>query len=128
MRSSQEKKCGFYVLPNLHVHVTATRYRIPDLSVLSARPETTPVENPPLITIEIVSENEPWPTLRRKVRDHHEMGVRTIIVADPGLHEVFVAQEDGLLRQIAPPLIVSLDAPGAGQLQIDFDDLFAQLG
>lgn len=84
-------------------------------------------EIPPLFTFEIVSEDEPWPRLVRKAKDHHEMGVRAVIIADAHSREVFVAREDGLLRQLAAPLIVTLDVPGAGELQIDFDALFARV-
>lgn len=119
---------GFHVRPELHVRVKPTRFRIPDISVLAARPaQGRYADTPPLFVIEIVSPDEPWPKILRSVRDHHEMGVPLVIVADPHLAEVFVAGEDGLLRQLAPPLTVPIRLPGGGSFDIDFDALFRRL-
>lgn len=124
----QEERFGFKVVDNARIKVKERRFRLPDISVLAKRPSTTRfADEPPLITIEVVSPGEPWAMLRAKVRDHHEMGVLLVIVADPHSREVFVAREDGLLHQVPPPPIVSLDIPGKGSLDINFAELFARL-
>jgi Uma2 family endonuclease len=125
---AQREKFGFRVCPELHVRVKPTRFRIPDISVLAGPPAgASYVETPPLFTIEIISPDDPWPKVVRTVKEHHEMGVPTIIVADPRSREVFIAGQDGLLRELAAPLVVSVEPPGAGALEIDFDQLFSQL-
>lgn len=120
--AQQERKYGIEALPELHMRVTPTRWRVPDVCALVALPET-----PPLFTIEIVSQGEPWTELRAKVADHLAMNVSLVIVADPYNRTVTVATQSEPLREIKPPLLVDIPVPAAGTIQIDFDDLYRQL-
>jgi Uma2 family endonuclease len=125
---NQRDRYGFHVCPELHVRVKSSRFRIPDIAVLAAPPaEGRYADEPPLFVVEIVSPDEPLPKLLKSVKDHHEMGVPAIIVADPHLRQVFVAGKDGLLNQAPPPQVISVGVPGQGSLEIDFDRLFEQL-
>ena len=127
---SQKKKYGLIVASELHSRVTPTRYRIPDVCVLTRRPQDgkyADAATPPLFTIEIASQGEPWTELRGKLADHLAMGVSTVIIADPYNKTVMVATQAELLREIASPLIVNIEVPGRGLLQLDFDDLYSQL-
>jgi len=127
---SVEKKFGLDVLTELHARVASIRFRIPDVCALT-RPPTdgryADVDSPPLFTIEVVSKDEPWTDLRDKMADHLSMGVPTVIIADPYHKTVMVATQTQPLHEISAPLIVTIEVPGAGLLQIDFDDLYKQL-
>jgi Uma2 family endonuclease len=118
------------ILTELHLRIGPTQWRVPDLSVLVAPPADMrylDAESPPLLTIEIVSRDEPWPALRAKVTDHLAVGVSYVIVADPHSRTVMLASREEPLREIASPLLVNIPVPGAGVLQIDFDDLYSRL-
>ncbi len=83
--------------PELRIHVSPARYRIPDV-VVTARDQ--PVEQvlvtPPVAVFEVLS---PEDTLRRmviKLQDYERMGVRNIFVIDPE-GPAFFRFEDGKL-------------------------------
>lgn len=129
--NSQSQRYGIEALADLHLRVTPSTWRIPDVSVLSVPPadgkypdDTTP----PLFTIEIVSLDEFWASIRGKLADHLAMGVATVIIADPYDKTVMVAAQSEPLHELTSPLVVNIPVPGAGVLPIDFDDLYRQLG
>ncbi|MBC8167374.1 MAG: Uma2 family endonuclease [Bryobacteraceae bacterium] len=125
---AQEDRLGYETCTELHVWVTPTRFRIPDLCGLTSKPQDHRyADRPPLFTIEIVSSDEPWQKLRAKVRDHQSMGVPFVIVADPYTKTVLMT-DNGLLRELPAPLMVSIEVEGRGTLQIDFDELFRRVG
>ena len=128
--AAKKNEFGIQALAELHLRVTPTRFRVPDISVLNVRPADKRYpdrDTPPLFTVEIVSVDEPWAMLRGKLGDHLSMGVSTVILADPHNKTVMVADRNTPLRELSPPLLVSIPVPGRGVLQIDFDDLYRQL-
>lgn len=127
---SQEKNHGFISLIELHARVGPTRFRIPDVCILTNVPQDdryADVNSPPLLTVEIVSKGEPWTDLRDKMADHLAMGVPTVILADPYHKTVMIATQTEPVHELRAPLTVNIEVPGSGTLQIDFDALFAQL-
>lgn len=125
-----EQKYGFRVVTEIHTRICPKRWRIPDLAVLAGEktgrryPDS---DAPPVLTIEIVSLDEPWSELYGKITDHLAVGVQTAIIVDPYKKTVFVARPNQPLHEIAPPLVVSVSIPGKDDLVIDFDALFAQI-
>ena len=130
MLAGAEEKCGLDLLPELHIRVTPSRFRVLDVAALAEPPKDGRYpdrQTPPLFTIEIASLDEPWSALRGKVTDHLAVGVSTVIIADPYNKTVMVASQDKPLHELAHPLIVDIPIPDAGVLQIDFDDLYSKL-
>lgn len=126
--AAQEEKYGIEVCPELHIRINPTRFRIPDLCGLTEAPKDGRYPTtPPLFTIEIVSLEEPWPVVRAKVTDHLKMGVAMVIIADPYNKTVMTVRPGTSLAEVAPPLIVDVQVPEAGVLQIDFDLLYRKL-
>jgi hypothetical protein len=56
------------------------------------------------------------------------MGIRTVITADPYHKTVMVATHSEPIHELSLPLIVSIEVPNRGVLDIDFDSLYSQLG
>ena len=128
--AAQQTKLGIVGLAELHSRITPSRWRIPDVCGLTQSPSDgryPDAQSPPLFTIEIVSKGEPWIDLRDKMADHLAMGVATVLIADPYHKTVMVATQDMPLHEISPPLIVDIEVPNTGVLQIDFDDLYRNL-
>ena len=128
--AAQGPKLGIEGLAELHSRSTPTRWRLPDVCVLTRPPADgryPDSETPALFTSEIVSKDEPWTDLRDKLADHLAMGVQTVILADPYSKAVMVATQSEPLREISSPLVVNISVPDAGVLQIDFDDLYRRL-
>src|SRR6266567_5952112 len=54
--SNREKQWGILVVPEQRVQVKATRFRVPDISVLTGPPPAGPIiVDPPFLCIEILS-------------------------------------------------------------------------
>jgi Uma2 family endonuclease len=127
-----EKFATFRVRPELHMRVTPTRFRVPDIAVLMHHPTDGKYpgsDTPPLVTIEIASREEPWTDLHDKLADHLAMGVGTVIIANPYNKTVLVATQDEPLHELRPPLVVDISMPDSGDpiLRIDFDELYRRL-
>lgn len=92
-RSQKHRFKRLRALPELHNSITATRFRVPDISGIVQSPQGRypTKENPPLFTIEIASREEPWTDLRSKLADHLAMGVGSVIIAVPYNKTVLVA-------------------------------------
>lgn len=97
---------GVRVLFEVRVQVRTTRFRIPDLCVLEAGGERSPVvREAPLLCVEVLSPRDTVAEMRRRVMDYVEMGVRVAWIVDPATRTVFVCEgaemtelRDGVLR------------------------------
>ncbi len=79
-----EKEWGIRVLPELRVQVAATRYRVPDVTVLDrGRPIEQIITRPPLAVFEVLSPEDTLQRLKRKLEDYKTMGIAEIWVIDP---------------------------------------------
>jgi Uma2 family endonuclease len=79
-----EKEWNIRVLPELRVQVAATRYRVPDVSVLDrSLPVEQIITRPPLAVFEVLSPEDTLQRLKRKLEDYRNMGIPEIWVIDP---------------------------------------------
>lgn len=124
---ARERVLELRVRPSRHLRISPTRYRIPDVSVFTRVDQQAATTIAPLVTVEIVSPDETWHELNDKIRDHLAMGVGTAIVVDPHSHTVFMASAQQPMHQLASPLRAQIDVPDRGTLEIDFDQVFADM-
>ena len=88
---------GLRTIPEQRVQVSATRFRIPDISVLL--PENSRdliVHVPPVICIEILSREDTLSGLQGKIDDYLGMGVQNIWIVDPWERRAWTADRKGL--------------------------------
>jgi Uma2 family endonuclease len=79
-----EKEWGIRVLPELRVRVAATKYRVPDVTVLDrSRAIEQVITHPPLAVFEVLSPEDSLQRLKRKLEDYKAMGIAEIWVIDP---------------------------------------------
>ncbi len=79
-----EKKWGIRVRPELRIRVAATRYRVPDVTVLDrSRPIEQIITHPPVAVFEVLSPEDSLQRLKRKLEDYRTMGIPEIWVIDP---------------------------------------------
>ena len=79
-----EKEWGIRALPELRVRVAATRYRVPDVTVLDrSQPIEQIITHPPLAVFEVLSPEDSLQRLKRKLEDYRAMGIAEIWVIDP---------------------------------------------
>jgi Uma2 family endonuclease len=88
---------GVRALPELRVKVAATRYRVPDVTVLDpSQPREQVITHPPLAVFEILSPEDTVQRLMRRLEDYRVMGIAEIRVIDPH-NDIFYRYEDGQL-------------------------------
>jgi Uma2 family endonuclease len=74
------------------IRVSATRFRVPDITVLSREQPIEPVfTRPPLLVIEILSREDTLRSYERRITDYLDFGVAHIWIIDPELRQAWVA-------------------------------------
>ena len=82
-------------LPSPRVKVAATRYSVPDVTVLDrGQPREQIITHPPLAVFEVLSPQNTFQRLKRKLEDYRIMGIEEIRVIDPQ-DNTFYRYEDG---------------------------------
>src|SRR5438128_908421 len=72
----RRRKWNVRVVVEQRVQVSATRYRIPDVSVLAAdHPRERIITHPPLICIEVLTKDDTLRSMKERVSDYAIMGV-----------------------------------------------------
>jgi Uma2 family endonuclease len=86
-------------LPSLRVRVAATRYRVPDVTVLDrSQPVEQIITHPPIAVFEVLSPEDSLQRLKRKLEDYRAMGIPEIWVIDPQDSTFYRYEELQLLR------------------------------
>jgi len=109
------------VIVELRIRVSATRVRVPDVCVILRDREIEQVPSkPPLVCIEVLSPEDRWPRVEKRIQDFLAMGVERVWVFDPKRGEVFEYTKSGR-RKIVEDL---LEAP---PVSIRISELMAEL-
>ncbi len=81
---ARRKEWNIDVLPEQRTRVSASRVRIPDISLVSLDlPYEKIITHPPLAVIEILSPEDRVRRYNERLEDYRRMGVRNIWVIDP---------------------------------------------
>jgi Uma2 family endonuclease len=114
--ASRESEWGIVVLPEQRVQVKATRFRVPDITVVAGALPTTPIlREPPFLCIEILSRGDSMDDMQERIDDYLAFGVPHVWVVNPrklrafhyssdGMREA----KDGILRTTNPPIAVPI--------------------
>jgi Uma2 family endonuclease len=75
---------GIRVRPELRVQVAASRFRVPDVTVLDRNlPVEQIITSPPIAVFEVLSPEDSLMRIMTKLADYERMGIKTILVLDP---------------------------------------------
>jgi Uma2 family endonuclease len=111
------------VNPELRVQVSAERFRVPDICVMSANaPREQVVRFPPLLCIEILSPEDTLSRMMERVHDFLKMGVRQVWIFDPRLRTAMVCEGSALVEHTAGEIAL----PGT-QVKVELGDVFRVL-
>jgi len=93
-----EERLPIYVRPELRLRVAPRKYRIADLVVYA---HEEPVEElpaqVPLVVVEIVSPDDKYAELMKKLEEYRAWGVPHVWLADPALRRICVYRDGGLV-------------------------------
>lgn len=114
--SNREKQWDILVVPEQRVQVKATRFRVPDISVLTGPPPAGPIiVDPPFLCIEILSPSDRMKEMQDRIDDYLDFGVRYVWLLHPRSRRAFVYTRDavqevknGVLTTADPAICVPL--------------------
>jgi Uma2 family endonuclease len=79
-----EEEWNIDVLPELRVQAAPTRFRVPDVTVLDrSLPVEQIITHPPIAVFEVLSPEDTFSRLKRKLEDYRTMGIPHIWIIDP---------------------------------------------
>jgi len=114
--SNREEQWGVLVVPEQRVQVKRTRFRVPDIAVLTGGAPSGPIiEEPPFLCIEILSRSDRMEEMQERIDDYLDFGVRYVWLIRPRTRRAFIYTregvtevKDGTLRTKDPELRVVL--------------------
>jgi Uma2 family endonuclease len=113
---NRRRLLGIHVFTEQRLQISANRFRVPDLCVMGGQwPDEKIFHRPPLLCIEILSEEDRMSRMLEKIDDFLRFGVRYIWVINPQTRQAYVytsegsyEARDGVLRTEAPEIVVPL--------------------
>ncbi len=77
----------FYTIGEQRVQVLANRFRVPDVCVVTEKPDSPPgrriVTKPPYLCVEVLSPDEPTAETQEKIEEYLAFGVPWVWAIDP---------------------------------------------
>ena len=114
-----EDDLGVLAVPEQRVQVAATRFRVPDISVVRGNPGEQILTRPPLLCVEILSPDDSMSSMQERIDDYLTFGVENIWIVDPRRKKAFWVDKAGIHE--APGAI--LEAIGA-PIRLDLASLW----
>ena len=119
----RSKYSHVYVRPELRSQTRATRYRLPDVCVVLARPVTKYLVDAAFLAIEVLSEDDRMTKTMERLEEFDRKGVPNIWVIDPRLRTMSV-YSSGVLNEIRGACIRTNGDPC---LELTRDEIFKDL-
>lgn len=108
--SQHAKQWNIRVRPELRIQVTPNKFRVPDVTILDrSRPIEQIITHPPIAVIEILSPEDTFPRMLKKLHEYEQMGIQSILVLDPGADTHYRFSKFGLTPLDEP----AFDLPGS---------------
>ena len=119
--SQFRKQWNVRVYPELRVQVAPTRFRVPDICLISRdAPNEQIITHPPLVCIEVLSPDDRITRMIGKIGDYREFGVKNIWIIDPATQRGYNCKPTGLFDAVE---FVVEDSP----IRLSLPQLFADL-
>ena len=112
-----------FAVPELRSQTRATRFRLPDVCVLLARPKTKYLVDAAFLAIEVLSEDDRMTKTMERLEEFYRKGVPNIWVIDPRLRTVSV-YSNGTLNEVRGAGIATTGEP---RLELTRDEIFQDL-
>ena len=114
---NREKQWGIVVVPEQRVQVKASRFRVPDITVIAGGPPDGPIiTKPPFLLIEIFSPSDRLMEMQDRIDDYLSFGVRYVWLINPRTRQTYIYTpaglqdaRDGVLTTENPDIRVVLD-------------------
>jgi Uma2 family endonuclease len=121
--SLSRKYPEIFAVPELRSQTRATRFRLPDVCVLLARPRTKYMVDAAFLAIEVLSEDDRMTKTMERLEEFDRKGVPNIWVIDPRLLTVSI-YSNGVLNEVRDASIATAGDPC---LELTRDEIFRDL-
>jgi len=112
---NRRHELGIHVAPEQRVQVQPTRFRVPDVCVVSGKePSEQILTSPPFLCVEILSKDDRMSEMQERIDDYLSFGVRYVWLVDPRTKRAHVYTSAGshevkdALRTRDPEIVVPL--------------------
>ena len=121
--SLSRKYPGIFAVPELRSQTRPTRFRLPDVCVLLARPGTKYLVDAAFLAIEVLSEDDRMTKMIERLEEFDRKGVPNIWVIDPRRLTLSI-YSDGVLHEVRGASIATAGDPC---LELTRDEIFRDL-
>lgn len=95
----RQQEWNIEVLPEQRMQISATRFRVPDVCLVSLdQPVEQILTMPPLACIEILSPEDTMRRMQERIEDYRKFGVPNIWILDPGTKKAYDCSSAGWLE------------------------------
>ena len=115
MRQSRE----ILPLPEWRFQITPTRFRVPDVTVVSGRPSEQILTKAPLLCVEILSPEDRISRVNVRIQEYLDFGVPVVWLIDPEDKTIWIYRSSGMVQAPAPS--IKLDRTS---IEIPFVEIF----
>ena len=112
---NRRQELGIHVVPEQRVQVQPTRFRVPDVCVVSGKePSEQILTSPPFLCVEILSKDDRMSEMQERIDDYLSFGARYVWLVDPRTKRAQVYTSEGshevkdALRTRDPEIVVPL--------------------
>ena len=111
-----EDSLGVLAVPEQRVQVKASRFRVPDVSVVRGDPGEQILRRPPAMCVEILSPEDSMSSMQERIDDYVAFGIPNVWILDPRRKKAYWADADGVHEALsgaldAIGLAVRIDLP-----------------
>jgi Uma2 family endonuclease len=93
---NRRQELGIHVVPEQRVQVARTRFRVPDVCVVSGTEPTEQIlTSPPFLCVEILSKDDRMSEMQERIDDYLSFGVRYVWLIDPRTKRAHVHTSQG---------------------------------
>lgn len=94
----RQQEWNIEVLPEQRIQISATRFRIPDICLVSLEHAVEQIlTKPPLACIEILSPEDTLRRMQERISDYQQFGVKNIWILDPATQRGYDCRPNGWL-------------------------------
>ncbi len=115
MRQSRE----ILPLPEWRFQITPTRFRVPDVTVVSGRPSEQILTKAPLLCVEILSPEDRISRVNVRIQEYLDFGVPVVWLIDPEDKTIWIYRSSGMVQ--APGPSIKLDGTS---IEVPFVEIF----
>ena len=94
----RQQEWNIEVLPEQRIQISPTRFRVPDVCLVSlSRPVEQVLTKPPLACIEILSPEDTLRRMQERIDDDRNFGIANVWILDPGTRQGYDCRSTGWL-------------------------------